>query len=69
MPELLPFEALRYTDAAGRPGDLLAPPYDVIGEQEAEALRRRGPYNSVRLILPEGENPARYATAAARLRA
>lgn len=68
MAELHPFHALRYTPAAGHPSGLLAPPYDVIGEAEAEELRRRGPHNAVHLVLPEGGAPGRYALAADRLR-
>ncbi len=64
MPELAPFRAIRYTDAAGEAADLLAPPYDVIDEAAAEALRSRSPFNCVRLVLPEGEAPERYRAAA-----
>lgn len=67
MPELRPFRATRYTDAAGDPGDLLAPPYDVIDTEEARGLRARSPYNAVRLVLPEGDAP--YRRAAERLQA
>ncbi len=68
MPELLPFPGIRYGPAAGEPSDLLAPPYDVIDEREAEALRARSERNAVRLVLPEGEAPERYSLAATRLR-
>lgn len=68
MPRLHPFRAVRYTAEAGDAGDLLAPPYDVITAGEAEELRDRSPYNAVRLVLPEGEVPGRYAAAAERLR-
>lgn len=64
MPELAPFRAIRFTDAAGAPADLLAPPYDVIDDSQRAELRDRSPYNCVRLILPEGEAPERYAAAA-----
>ena len=64
MPELAPFRAIRYTDAAGAAADLLAPPYDVIDAEEAESLRSRSKYNCVRLVLPEGEAPDRYRAAA-----
>ncbi len=67
MPDLAPFRALRFDRLAGQPADLLAPPYDVIGPEEAEALRERGPFNCVRLVLPEGEAPERYRLAARRL--
>lgn len=62
MPELIPFRALRYS---GRdPAPELAPPYDVIDGAQAAELRDRSPYNCVRLILPEGNTPERYARAA-----
>lgn len=64
MPELAPFRAIRYTAAAGEAADLLAPPYDVIDDAGAEALRSRSDYNCVRLVLPEGEAPERYRAAA-----
>lgn len=67
MPDLAPFRALRFDPLAGRPGELLAPPYDVIDAGEAEALRGRSPFNCVRLVLPEGEAPERYRLAARRL--
>lgn len=67
MPDIAPFRALRFDRLAGEPGDLLAPPYDVIGPEDAAALRERGPFNCVRLILPEGEAPERYRLAARRL--
>ena len=63
MPELVPFHAIRYTDAAGEAADLLAPPYDVIDAAGAESLRSRSDFNCVRLVLPEGEAPERYRTA------
>lgn len=66
MPDLRPFHALRYTDRAGDPADLLAPPYDVIEAPEARDLRSRSPFNAVRLVLPGGDEP--YAEAADRLR-
>lgn len=67
MPRLSPFEALRYTSRAGDPAGLIAPPYDVIDAQAAAELRERNAYNSVRLVLPEGEGDERYALAADRL--
>ena len=68
MPDLNPFPGLRYTGAAGDMSGLLAPPYDVIGESQAADLRARSPYNSVRLVLPEGSTEIRYREAAQTLR-
>ncbi len=53
MADVRPFPALRYRDAAGALGDLVAPPYDVISPAEREALLARSPYNAVRLELPD----------------
>ncbi|HUS69056.1 MAG TPA: DUF1015 domain-containing protein, partial [Kofleriaceae bacterium] len=41
-----------------------SPPYDVIDAEERAALAALDPHNSVRLILPEGEGDAKYASAA-----
>ncbi len=69
MPSVSPFRALCY--APGLRGELdrlIAPPYDVIGEEQRERLAARHPRNIVHLDLPR---PAAgldaYATAAARL--
>jgi uncharacterized protein (DUF1015 family) len=51
--DVRPFSALRYRDAAGALGDLVAPPYDVISPAERQALLARSPYNAVRLELPD----------------
>lgn len=67
MPRLFPFSALRYTASAGRLEDVLAPPYDVIDDAMAADLRARSQWNSVRLILPEGDVASRYEQAAADL--
>lgn len=67
MPRLSPFRALRYTPEAGEPASLIAPPYDVIDPTVATELRALGPYNSVRLVLPEGPSDDRYALAGERL--
>lgn len=53
MAELRPIRALRYAADAGDPGELLAPPFDVVGPEEAADLRARHPHNAVRLVLPE----------------
>ncbi|HXJ21079.1 MAG TPA: DUF1015 domain-containing protein [Polyangia bacterium] len=68
MALIAPFAGLRY-DAArvGDIGQVLAPPYDVIGEVERAALEERHPENVVRIELPRGDTDARYAEAARRL--
>lgn len=50
---LRPSRPLRYTTAAGALGELVAPPYDVIGPDERRALLARSPFNAVRLELPD----------------
>jgi uncharacterized protein (DUF1015 family) len=64
LPDLAPFHGIRYAADLGALDDVLAPPYDVVDAAQAEALRGRSPFNCVRLVLPEGEAPERYETAA-----
>jgi uncharacterized protein (DUF1015 family) len=66
---LAPFRALRYDPAAVDLPDVLAPPYDVIDDDDRRALEGRDPHNVVRLTLPQDEvtDGDRYATAANRL--
>ena len=63
MPRLMPIRGLRYTAKAGLLSELLAPPFDVIGEREHEQLRERSPHNAVHLEAGGG----RYAQVAAEL--
>lgn len=59
MAAIRPFRALRYDEAvAGDLDDLVAPPYDVIGSAQREALLRKSPYNVVHLTLPDSEEEA-----------
>ncbi len=52
MPEIHAFRGIRYDlGHVGALGDVVAPPYDVIGPEEQEELYRRHPNNVVRLIL------------------
>ncbi len=56
MPEIRPFRALRYDpETVGDAGQVVAPPYDVIGEDLHRVLLGRHPRNVVRLDLPAGE--------------
>jgi uncharacterized protein (DUF1015 family) len=55
---LTPFRALRYDASAGSLGDLVAPPYDVIGSDERDELAGRSPHNVVHLTLPESPEAA-----------
>jgi uncharacterized protein (DUF1015 family) len=54
MAKIRAFEGLRYDlSRAGDPSKLLAPPYDVIDDEQRAALAARSPHNCVRVILPE----------------
>ncbi len=71
MIDLLPFRGVRYDPAVvGDVGRVVAPPYDVIAEDERERLQQSHPQNIVRLILGQaqpGDGPADnvYSRAAA----
>ncbi|MBC7288296.1 MAG: DUF1015 domain-containing protein [Armatimonadetes bacterium] len=53
MPEVRPFRGLRYnTDFVRQIDRVLAPPYDVISDEERKQLASRSPYNIVHLTLP-----------------
>ena len=59
MAVVKPFRALRYDESTAGPlGTLVAPPYDVISEEQREELRARSPHNVVRLTLPDSEEEA-----------
>lgn len=62
MADIRPFRGVRYSSF--RLDSALCPPYDVIGPELADALRRRRS-NAVFLELPQGTPPAKYARAAA----
>jgi uncharacterized protein (DUF1015 family) len=64
MAEIAPFRGILYTPKAGAPEKLLAPPYDVISDEERAKLAALDPHNCVRLILPEGAGDEKYANAA-----
>jgi uncharacterized protein (DUF1015 family) len=66
MAEIQPPRALHYDPAkTGGLQDVLAPPYDVIDQQQRADLVARSPYNVVNIDLPQGDNP--YAAAAQEL--
>jgi len=57
--QVRPFRAERYDeDAAGPLRDLVAPPYDVISDEQRREYLARSPYNVVHLTLPESEQQA-----------
>ena len=53
MAEVQPLRALRYDPAAvGSLDDVIAPPYDVIDNEQRAALAAKSPYNVVEIDLP-----------------
>src|SRR5262249_51160348 len=59
MPTVRPFRALRYDPAVAGPlDDLVAPPYDVISDEDRRDYLARSPYNVVHLTLPDSEEQA-----------
>jgi uncharacterized protein (DUF1015 family) len=59
MADAQPFRAVRYSGAAGRLSELVAPPYDAVGPEERDHLYARSPYNVLHLTLPESAEHAR----------
>jgi uncharacterized protein (DUF1015 family) len=57
--EVRPFRALRYDeDVAGPLETLVAPPYDVLSDEQRAEYLARSPYNVVHLTLPDSEEQA-----------
>jgi uncharacterized protein (DUF1015 family) len=56
MARIRPFEALRYD--VPELADVVAPPYDVISEDQRAGFLARSPYNVVHLTLPDSEEQA-----------
>jgi uncharacterized protein (DUF1015 family) len=63
--EVLPLHAVHYDlGRVGALADVVAPPYDVIGEEQRAELTARSPYNVVELDLPRdpgGGDPYEHA--------
>jgi uncharacterized protein (DUF1015 family) len=70
MASILPFRGIRYAASRGRAlGQLLAPPYDQVSEEQRDELLRRSPHNVAHLTIGEdrsGDAPGRnkYSRAA-----
>jgi uncharacterized protein (DUF1015 family) len=59
VPTIRPFSALRYDAAVAGPLEtLVAPPYDVISQEQRAGYLARSPYNVVHLTLPESAEQA-----------
>ena len=68
MPRFTPFHALRYAD--DDLDDLVAPPYDVLSDDEVDELGGRSERNITHVDVPrESEGPGRYERAGRTLRA
>jgi uncharacterized protein (DUF1015 family) len=59
--DLKPFKAIRYTEKAGNPANLITQPYDKIDSAQQKEYYEKSPYNYCRLILPTENN--KYETA------
>lgn len=67
VPRFRPFPAIRY--AADDLDVLVAPPYDVLSDDDLDVLNARSPHNITHVDVPrEAAGPGRYEEAAARLR-
>jgi uncharacterized protein (DUF1015 family) len=63
--EIRPFRAIRYTEKAGDPKNLITQPYDKIDHALQKEYYEKSAYNYCRLILPMENN--RYETAQQRV--
>lgn len=64
MAEIAPIRGILYDPARVEISRVIAPPYDVISEEERIRLEALDPRNCVRLILPRGEGDEKYGNAA-----
>ncbi len=62
MPKIFPFKAIRYKLSNAALKTAVCPPYDVIGEAQANSLRS-DPKNAIHIELPEGDGDVKYANA------
>jgi len=68
VPRFEPFAGIRYDADAVELDRVVAPPYDVIGPEERQALEQRDPHNVVHIDLPRDEpDRDRYTAAGCRL--
>ena len=61
MVDIRPFKAIRYTQKAGNPENLITQPYDKIDDEMQKEYYQKSPYNYCRLILPMEENKYQVA--------
>ncbi len=67
MARFEPFRGTTYDPDRVRAGDVIAPPYDVVGPVERASLAARSPYNAIHVELPEAAGSNDPYTEAARL--
>ena len=60
MAEIRPLRAIHYAPGVAL-DDVVAPPYDVIDDEQRAALLRRSPHNVVEIDLPRGDDPYGHA--------
>jgi uncharacterized protein (DUF1015 family) len=60
MAEIRPLTALHYAPGVTL-DDVVAPPYDVIDDEQRAALLARSPHNVVEIDLPQGDDPYAHA--------
>jgi uncharacterized protein (DUF1015 family) len=60
MAEIRPLNAIHYAPDVAL-NDVVAPPYDVIDDEQRAALLARSPHNVVEIDLPVGEQPYEHA--------
>ena len=65
--EIAPFRGLRYDPSRVDPDAVIAPPYDVVGEDDVAALHARSPWNIAHVEAPRGDD-GRFEEAAEALR-
>jgi uncharacterized protein (DUF1015 family) len=64
VPRFDPFPGIRYASDDGYLDTVVAPPYDVIDEEQRAALVAHSDYNAVRVELPREEGDRdRYTVA------
>jgi len=61
MAKIKPFKALMFKDCAGDKKELVCPPYDIINEEQRNALLEKNTHNVIRLELPCGNEPYKDA--------
>jgi uncharacterized protein (DUF1015 family) len=60
MAEIRPLKAIHYAPGVDL-DDVVAPPYDVIDDEQRAALLQRSPHNVVEIDLPQGDEPYEHA--------